>query len=133
MPDLYIELGNVTYLCDVVVTDPLAKSNLDKASRQLGAANWWAKQKRTKYAGVEEALRAQHCPFALETTGGFSASAKQLMLEIHNTAKAHTTWRDADTIGSHLLSSIAIAVQKCTGMALRASGQKEADLVFGQE
>ena len=45
----------------------------------------------------------------------------------------HTTWRDADTIGSHLLSSIAIAVQKCTGMALRASGQKEADLVFGRE
>jgi len=34
------------------------------------------------------------------------------------TTSTHCTWRDANAIGAHLLDSVAIAVQRCTGMAL---------------
>jgi len=40
-------------------------------------------------------------------------------------------WRDADAIGAHLLDSVAIAVQRCTGMALRASVERETVRVLG--
>ena len=40
-------------------------------------------------------------------------------------ASTHCTWRDADAIGSHLLDRVAIAVQRCPGMALRASVKRE--------
>ena len=35
-------------------------------------------------------------------------------------------WRDVDASGSHLLDSVAIAVQRCSGMAVRASVEREA-------
>ena len=35
----------------------------------------------------------------------------------------YSTWRDASTIGTHLVNAVAIAVQRCNGMALqRVSG-----------
>ena len=46
-------------------------------------------------------------------------------------ASSHCTWRDADAIGSHLLDSVAIAVQSCTGMALRASREREMTRALG--
>ena len=45
----------------------------------------------------------------------------------------HCTWRDADSIGTHLLDSVSIAVQRCTGMALRASREAEMVRVLGAE
>ena len=48
------------------------------------------------------------------------------------TASVHKAGkRQADRIGSHLLDSIAIAVQRCSGMAVRESVQREATRVFG--
>ena len=75
--------------------------------------------------------RAVHLPFAVETMGGLSKSALQLVREIHHSASTHCTWRNADTIGSHLLDCVAIAVQKCTGMALRASVERETTRALG--
>ena len=43
------------------------------------------------------------------------------------------TWRDADAIGAHLLDSIAIAVQRGSGLAIRTSMDLEMRQVFGAE
>ena len=66
-----------------------------------------------------------HLPFAVETMGGLSEMAQQLIRAVHHTAQQHCTWRDADEIGAHLVDAIAIGVQRCTGMALRASVERE--------
>ena len=76
-------------------------------------------------------MQAVHLPFAVETMGGLSESAQQLLREIHHSASTHCTWRDADAIGSHLLDCVAIAVQRCTGMALRASVERETTRALG--
>ena len=56
---------------------------------------------------------------------------KQVIREIHHSAGDHCTWRDADAIGAHLVDSIAIAVQRCTGMALQASLARESRVAMG--
>ena len=61
----------------------------------------------------------------------YTKSALQLVREIHHSASTHCTWRNADTIGSHLLDCVAIAVQRCTGMALRASVERETTRALG--
>ena len=50
---------------------------------------------------------------------------------IHHSASTHCTWRDADAIGTHLVDPIAIAVQRCTGMALQSSMDFEMRAAMG--
>ncbi len=45
--------------------------------------------------------------------------------------RSDSTHSNADAIGSHLLDSVAIAVQRCTGMALRASRDREMTRALG--
>ena len=63
--------------------------------------------KVTKYQATADAMRAVHLPFAVESMGGLSESAQQLIREIHHLAGDHCTWREADAIGTHLVDSIA--------------------------
>ena len=60
-----------------------------------------------------------------------SKSAQQLVQAIHHSAEQHCTWRNVDELGAHLMNSIAIAVQRCCGMALRASLENERRLAMG--
>ena len=118
--------------CDVTVTDTLADFNLAASSSRPGQlAREAARRKEEKYRDVAAGLNAVHLPFAIETMGGLSESAQQLIREIHYSAGSHCTWRDADAIGTHLVDSIAIAVQRCTGMALQASMEKEMQRAMG--
>jgi len=132
VPDLVIYLGNVAYLCDVTVVDTLADSNLTTASRgPAKLADAAAKAKVDKYSLVAAAMHATHRPFAVESMGGLSDSAQQLLREIHNAASSGCTWRDAWDIGNHLVDSIAIAVQRCNGQAQQASVEMEARVALG--
>ena len=132
MPDVHLRLGNVDYLCDVTVVDTLAESNLQTAATGPGKlAEKAARSKVRKYADTQRAMEARHHPFAVETMGGLSDSALNLIREIHNTAGSHCTWRDADVIGGHLLKSVAIAVQSCSGMALRMSLERQMVAALG--
>ena len=74
-------------------------------------------------------------PFSIHKQLHGSGSDETLVLvrEIHHSALSHRTWRDADAIGSHLLNSVAIAMQRCTGMALRESLEKEVERVYGPQ
>ena len=86
-----------------------------------------------KYQATAEAMDAVHLPFAIETMGGMSKSAQQLIAAIHHSAGQHSvcTWREPDAIGAHLVNAIAIAVQRCTGLALRMSLEKERRMALG--
>ena len=70
---------------------------------------------------------------ARQLTSAESSSALRLVREIHHSASTHRKWRDAEAIGAHLLDSVAIAVQRCNGMAVRASVEREATRVFGAQ
>ena len=132
IPDLLIYLDNQTFLCDVTVVDTLADGYLPLLKRGPGRlAEKKAQEKEQKYRMVATEMQAVHLPFAVETMGGLSESAQQLLREIHHSASTHCTWRDADAIGSHLLDSVAVAVQRCTGMALRASVERETTRALG--
>ena len=132
IPDLLIYLDNQAFLCDVTVTDTLADGNLAHSKQGPGClAEKKAEKKERKYSRVAREMRAVHLPFAVETMGGLSKSALQLVREIHHSASTHCTWRNADAIGSHLLDCVAIAVQRCTGMALRASVERETTRALG--
>ncbi len=132
VPDLLIYLDNKAFLRDVTVADTLADGNLKHSKLGPGRlARAKATGKEKKYRRVAAELQAVHLPFAVETMGGLSESAQQLMREVHHSASTHCTWRDADAIGAHLLDSVAIAVQRCTGMALRASVERETVRVLG--
>ena len=132
--DLLIYLGGKLFLCDVTVADTLADSNLaTAASGPAKLAEEAARGKVNKYELVAVAMRAVHLPFAVETMGGLSESAQQLILEIHYSADNHNTWRDAAIIGTHLVDAVAIAVQCCTGMALQRSQWREREVVTGAQ
>ena len=100
-------------------------------------------EKKDKYerCAVEMGATHHHCvdrfgthlPFVVETMGGLSASAVHLLQEIHHTASTANTWRDADRLGAHMLNTIAIAVQECTGRSIRASNLREQELAFGPQ
>ena len=82
---------------------------------------------------VPDAMRAVHLPFAVETMGGLSESAQQLIRQIHHSAGDHNTRRDAAIIGTHLVDAVAIAVQRCTGMALQKSQWRERQVAMGAQ
>lgn len=77
-------------------------------------------------------MDAKHLPFAVDSMGELSRSARDLTQEIHHSAPQHFTWREASTIGTHLVDSVVIAVQCCNGMALRASRQREMVVALDQ-
>ena len=45
--------------------------------------------------------------------------------------KRRLTWRDAADTGSHLIDTIAIAVQRCNGKVQQASVEMEARVALG--
>ena len=76
-------------------------------------------------------MHAVHLPFAVESMGGLSTTAQRLLREIHDAASSGCTCRDAADIGSHLVDTIAIAVQRCNGTALQASMEMEVRVALG--
>ena len=101
------------------------------ASRRPGQlAREAAKKKEDKYRQVAESMGAVHLPFAVETMVGLSESAQMLIRENHHSASTHCWWRDATVIGTHFVDAIAVAVPRCTGMALQASMAREQELAL---
>ena len=106
--------------------DTVAESKLAIASSGAARlADEAARKKEAKYREVAAAVHAVHLQFAVETMSRLSETAQQLLREIHHAASSGCTWRDADSIGSHLVDCIAVAVQRCNGKALQASVEME--------
>ena len=85
IPDLLIHMNGQVFLCDVTVADTLADSNLATAATgPARLAKEAARGKVDKYKLAADAMRAVHLPFAVETMGGLSESAQQLIRQIHH-------------------------------------------------
>ena len=92
IPDLVIHLDAKLFLCDVVVSDTLAKINLPCSKRGPGClAEKRAHEKLSKYSDCAAAMGATHLPFAVETIGGLSESAQQLLRELHHSVSTGGT------------------------------------------
>ena len=103
-----------------------ANSNLTTAaSGPARLAEEAARVKVDKYELAADAMRAVHLPFAVETKGGLSESAQQLIRETHHSAGNHNTWRDAAIIGTYLERSMPPAnkMNRATHAMNRASKQ----------
>ena len=75
-------------------------TNSTKVSVIVMLAEEAARGKVDKYELAADAMQAVHLPFAVETMGGLSESAQQLIREIHHSVGNHNTWRDAAIIGT---------------------------------
>ena len=110
----------------------MADTNLATASTGLDKlANQASSKKEEKYGATTTTMQAKHLPFAVETMGGLSQTARQLIRVIYHSAKQHCTWRDVDAIVTHLVDSIAIAVQSTLGRSLQVSLEGEARIAMG--
>ena len=80
-----------------------------------------ARNKEDKYKHMAEQMDAVHLPFAVESMGGLSKSAQQLIREIHHSAGSHCTWRDANAIGKSAVpppnASYSLLTTRSAGMA----------------
>ena len=89
--------------------------------------------KEEEYQDVAEQMGALHLPFAVEPMDGLSKSTQQLIHEIHHPAGSQCTWREASAVGKHLVDAVASAVQRCSGMALQASADRDMRMAIGLE
>ena len=58
-----------------------------------------------------------------ETTRELSKSAVELITAIHHSTEECCTWRCIKSIAAHIVHSVAIAVQRGTGLALNSEGE----------
>ena len=84
----------------------------------------------TEYRSLNSAHRCR-CPNVSVAPG--LRGIQPLIREIHHSAGDHNTWRDAAIIGTHLVDAVAIAVQRCTGMALQKSQWRERQVAMGAQ
>ena len=131
-PDLLVLTSKGTVVSDVVVSDPMAPSNLPVSVKgSLALANQMAEKKRGKYKVITDALRAEHLPFSVETTGALGETAQEVIMLIAWTAREYGSPWSPEEIKVHLMSSVAVAIQRGNGLALAAAWNKEVEAVLG--
>ena len=90
-----------------------------------------AEKKRGKYKVITDALRAEHLPFSVETTGALGETAQEVIMLIAWTAREYGSPWSPEEIKVHLMSSVAVATQRGNGLALAAAWNKEVEAVLG--
>ena len=99
----------LSVLTDVVVSHPLAPSHLSAASsRPLTTANRAALRKHNKYKQLADTQHAHFLPFSVETTGGMTEDAEQLVDQLSLTCKDHLTLPSSRPFANFIRSSIAV-------------------------
>ena len=117
-PDLHIVIPNRSILVDVVCSHPLAPSHLSAASnRRLATANQAGLRKINKYKSVAATQQAHFLPFSVETTGGMTEDAEELVNQLSLARQDHLT---VPSFAHSVRSSIAIAIQKGNAIAIQA-------------
>ena len=116
-PDLLVQMSNRALICNVTVVDTLADSSLALAGQ--GRPSWRTRRHARmvdKPMLAADTMRPVHLPFAVETTGRLSESARQLIRQMRRSAGSHSTCRDADVNSTQLVDAVAIAEQRCTAL-----------------
>ena len=110
------------FIIDVSVRHPTARSHVAVGARgPLKVAEQAAREKTRKYEGMAAGLHAQFVPFILETYGGWSSGAANLVRRWVKTAlEQDDTWGSAE-LHQDLKMCVAVAIQKWNAAAIMAS------------
>jgi hypothetical protein len=124
-PDLQIVFPGEHILTDVVVTHPLAPSNIERAAGgATRIAKYMQERKRKKYTKTAAHQEARLIPFAVETCGGLAPDAVTLLKALSRAGEEHLGLWPRDVIVCQLLGSVAVAVQKGNAMAVLSGYSK---------
>ncbi|HEY4383470.1 MAG TPA: hypothetical protein VGN34_03200 [Ktedonobacteraceae bacterium] len=119
-------------MSDVVISDPLAPSNLSRSSSgPLALAEYMASSKVGKYQVIADKLKASHLPFSAEATGALSQSAQEFIQTVVWSARDYTSPWSPEEIKHHLVAVIAIAIQRGNGLAVAAARDRELEAIWG--
>jgi hypothetical protein len=120
-PDLQISFPGQHILTDVVVSHPLCPSHVHDAARKpLAVAEQAARGKHRSY---DETARLHHMrllPFSVESMGGMSSEAEQLVEQVGLACRDHLTLETHESIARGVRAAVAVAVQKGNAMAVLA-------------
>ena len=116
-PDLQLLMDQYNKFVDVTIVHPTAPSHLKQAQTQLRTAHDACESKKNKYKNVSQQHQAEFIPFALESYGGISEAALQLIQEISVFASDHLSAWTKEEIVENLNSAIACAVQRGNAIA----------------
>jgi hypothetical protein len=125
-PDLQLIMDQYNKLIDVTIVHPTCSSHIKQAQTQLKTAHDACELKKNKYNKLAIQQQAQFIPFAIETFGGLSESARNLINEIAIFATDHLSAWSREEIIENLNSSIACAVQR--GYAITALSRYHASI-----
>ncbi len=104
-------------LIDVTIVHPTCPSHVKQAQTQLRTARDACETKTNKYMKLAQQQSADFIPFALESYGGISDSANDLINEISVFASEHLSAWSKEEIIEDLTSAIACAVQRGNAFA----------------
>jgi hypothetical protein len=79
-----------------------------------------AQRKHSKYDQVAHLHRMRLLPFSVETMGGLSSEAEQLVEQIGLACRDHLTLETHERIAKGVRASVAVAVQKGNAMTVQA-------------
>jgi hypothetical protein len=116
-PDLQLIMDQYNKLVDVTIVHPTCPSHVKQAQTQLKAAHDACDTKTNKYMKLAQQQSADFVPFALESYGGISDSANDLINEISVFASEHLSAWSKEEIIDDLTSAIACAVQRGNAIA----------------
>jgi hypothetical protein len=132
-PDLHIVVPGLSILTDVVVSHPLAPSHLSTAaSKPLATANQAALRKHSKYTHLADTQQAHFVPFSVETSGGMTEEAEELVDQLSLACKDHLTLPSSRPFANSIRSSIAVAIQKGNALAIHAGFSRAVMRAGGQ-
>ena len=121
-PDLHISFPGQQILTDVVISHPLCPTHVDKSStKQLVLAEWAAQRKHYRYDDVARQHHMRLLPFSVETMGGLSSEAQQLVEQIGLACRDHLCLETHERIARGVLASVAVAVQKGNAVTMQAA------------
>jgi hypothetical protein len=110
-PDLHISFPGQQILTDVVISHPLCPSHVDKSStKQLVLAEWAALKKHKSYDHVARHHHMRLLPFSVETMGGLSKEAQQLIEQIGLACRDHLCLETHESIARGVMASVAVFV-----------------------
>jgi hypothetical protein len=133
-PDLLCLTSKGLLLSDVVVSDPLAPSNLSlSSSGALALADQMSNRKIKKYHPISDKLNCSHLPFSVETTGALSQTAQEFIQTVVWSARDYMSPWSPEEIKSHLIAVVAIAIQRGNGLALAAARDRELEALWSAQ
>ena len=113
-PDLRMVFHGEYLLSDVQVNHPLAPSYISRVAggKPMTVARASASTKRSKYERMRRHVGATFIPFIADSYGGLSEDALRLVQRMADAAQQHMALWQREQIVRHVLSNVAVAIQR---------------------